>query len=94
MLYEKLRNKNRKDARSDDQCVENLSDFSAEEDELLSFFKNCVVRLQIDELKEKLACSVDIRRRILREPPEPIHKMFGFYFIDPELVLMEILFKT
>lgn len=56
--------------------------------ELMQFFKNCVVDQQKDELKMKMTECVEYRRQILANPPEPIHKMFGFYFVDPELVNM------
>lgn len=54
----------------------------------MQFFKNCVVDQQEDELKMKMTECVEYRRQILANPPEPIHKMFGFYFVDPELVNM------
>lgn len=51
-----------------------------------------MVQQQKDELKIKLSESVDYRRKILADPPEPIYKIFGFYFVDPDLVSMFLFF--
>lgn len=97
-LYEKLRNKARKQVHLPDENG-NGTDRSSEHsggdsnfDELLQFLKNYVVTEQIDDLKAKMAESVNYRRRILANPPEPIYKMFGFYFVDPRLVNIFIFF--
>lgn len=93
-LYENLRNRARKKCRLHDENgngngdgCENLEEES-NFDELMQFFKNCVVAQQKDELKMKLTECVEYCRRILANTPEPIYKMFGFYFVDPELVNM------
>lgn len=90
-LHEKLRNKARKQAQSTD-ANENGSEDPEEEinsDELMQYFKNYVVAdLSIDDFKSKMEVSVNYRRQILVNPPEPIHRLFGFYFVDPRLVNM------
>lgn len=100
-LYDKLRYKNKKNGRNDENdnaidtdrlesadTTENIPFETDDENsaELMQFFKNCVVANDKEELKRKLAESIEFRRQILREPQKPIHEMFGFYFVDPELV--------
>lgn len=69
--------------------IQNASD-ETNGDELLEYFKPCVVQNDREELKQKLADSIEFRRKILSNPPEPIHKIFSFYFVDPELVAISI----
>ena len=57
-----------------------------DENDVLQYLKNCVVHQNKEELKQVLASCVEFRRRILNDPQQPIYKMFGFYFVDPELV--------
>lgn len=89
-LLEKLRNKAKKQNQSNDENDNEQSDPRAatNTDELMQFFKNCLVEQQMDELKAKMAEFVDFRRQILANPPEPICKIFSFYFVDPDLVNM------
>lgn len=56
------------------------------ESDLITFFKNCVVRNEADKLQEKLRTTVETRRQLLLHPPKPIHDIFGFYFVDPQYV--------
>lgn len=97
-LYEKLRNKSR-NVNSDENQNEIVFNTEREResheflidaeaaDELMQFFRNCVVSQNKEEIIEKLKYSVEFRRSILQNPPEPIFKIFGFYFVDPELVI-------
>lgn len=63
-------------------------DSSVNEAQLLQYFRNYVIANGTDDLKETLQSSVEFRRRILRDPPDPIYVMFGFYFCDPNLVIL------
>lgn len=92
-MYENLRNRARK-GRTDGENANVVQDPAEQTnlDELMQFFKNCVVDQQKDELKMKMAESVAHRRIVLANPPEPIYKMFGFYFVDPELVNIFLFF--
>lgn len=59
-----------------------------EVDELdfLLFFKTCVVDRDIEDLKEKLAQSIEIREKLIRKKDTKFHKIFPFYFVEPTLV--------
>lgn len=90
-LFNKLRNDTRKKTYqnviamdTNDETPDSIQQIP--NDELMNFFKYCSVEKNKEELKNKLAESVEYRRPILANPPEPIHKMFGFYFVDSELV--------
>lgn len=100
-LYDKLRYKKKADKNHntddviDDYPVAAHSESSLDEqmkNELMQYFKNCVVDRNKEELKEKLKSCVEFRREILNEPQQPIYKIFGFYFVDPELVKYKINF--
>lgn len=93
-LYDKIRNAKRKflidenqNSGDVDSLETNIIDYTNEESEqLMQYFKNYVVGNDIEEFFEKMSASVNFRRGILINPPEPIHKMFGFYFADPKIV--------
>lgn len=98
-LYDKLRNKARKELTMDenrnfetlygDEENSNTHANPVDDEEkraLLQYFRNCVVEHDKVELKKNMEISVEFRRGILKEPHEPIHKMFSFYFVDPGLV--------
>lgn len=93
-LYEKIRTRNKKinsdeDENHNRESEQTLPDFlinDQDAEELMQFFRNCVVAHNKEELKDKMKSSVAFRRNILKNPPEPMFKIFGFYFVDPELV--------
>lgn len=89
-MYDKLRNSGRKQTHTHGENKSDSPEKASTSDELMQFFKNVVVDQQNDELKTKLAESVNFRRQILANPPEPIYRLFGFYFVDPLLVNMFI----
>lgn len=100
-LYDKLRYRAKKDTKSvnnednldDNVCPSVQNIFSDEEkDELLHYFKYCVVAQNKEELQSKLEMSIEFRRQILQDPPEPIYKLFAFYFVDPNLVIKDLIF--
>lgn len=69
--------------------VNNSNDFNeSDEEELMKFFKNCVVAQDRSILKVKLETSIEFRRKILKNPPAPIKNIFAFYFVDPNLVYL------
>lgn len=57
-----------------------------EEEELIEYFKHCVVRTERDELIAKLRDTVDLRKRLLRDNATNFHESFSFYFADSNLV--------
>lgn len=88
-LLDKLRNKRRKQNRIEELDTEqdSVSTIHCDEElDLVQFFKNCIIRTEIDKLEEKLRTSVEVRRLMLQHPMEPIHKTFPFYFLEPKLV--------
>lgn len=80
-LYDKLRNRSRK--QDSNEQAENRE---LNEQDLLTFFKTCVVKNELNELKDKLTESVAFRRKLLRKEMADIKTMFPFYFADPRLV--------
>lgn len=90
-LYEKLRNKSRKQGK-EDKNIQDVNDNPVNEnissDELMQYFKNCVVAQDRENLMKRLESSVEYRRMILKNPHEHIYKLFPFYFVDPELVII------
>lgn len=82
----------KQDENQNDGCENNMEtcydiDVTSEENkQLIQYFKNYVVGNNRDEFNRKLSESVEFRRNLLISPPEPIHKMFGFYFADPSIV--------
>ncbi|XP_055307057.1 uncharacterized protein LOC129571306 [Sitodiplosis mosellana] len=94
-LYEKLRY-NSKKGDNNQNAIDNAMEIESgnspleqDQDEVLQYLKNCVVHQNKEELKQVLASCVEFRRKILSDPPQPIYKMFGFYFVDPELILFD-----
>lgn len=89
-LFDKLRNNQRKNNQigiQHDAIPEDYVPIDADDEaNLIQYFKNCVIRNEMDDLKEKLCSTVNYRRVLLLNPPEPIHRMFGFYYVSPELV--------
>lgn len=89
-LFDKLRNIQRKNNQipiQHDTIPEEYVPIDADDEaNLIQYFKNCVIRNELNDLKEKLRSTINYRRELLLNPPEPIHKMFGFYFVSPELV--------
>lgn len=61
---------------------------ASDDNDLMQFFKNCLVNQNQAELREKLRNSVEYRRDILKNPKIPIYKQFPFYFVDPSLVIV------
>lgn len=84
-LYNKMRNRNRVNPSNqnndDEPNIENV-----DMEDLIQFFKNCVVHDQKDELKTRMETSVTARRIILADPKTNIHIAFPFYFVDVDLV--------
>lgn len=56
------------------------------EKELVDFLKHCVVAKDKQELKSKLAETVELRRKLLRQNKEEFADFMAFYFEDPEMV--------
>lgn len=55
-------------------------------EQLLEYLKYCVVEKNKPKLKEKLAETVDLRRKMLKQNKEDFKEFMSFYFVDPELV--------
>lgn len=76
IIYHKIKNKKLKSKQP--------TEFS--EDDLKKFLNQCVVSNDRKKLKEKLAESVVLRRRLLKENGDDWNAFFNFYFVDPTLV--------
>lgn len=100
-LFDKLRNmdrnkqvaaktKRKKSANRNNSLNESLNSSEYDENELLSYFKTYVVKNGVDELKEKLLETIEMRRNLLLTNVTQIKAMFPFYFVDASLVNMKI----
>lgn len=85
MIYNRIRNTSK--AKKSANLVQ------PNETELIQFLKQCVVTKNKQELKSKLADSIDLRRKLLRENKEEFAEFMAFYFADPELVRQFHLFS-
>lgn len=55
-------------------------------EELILFFKTCVVRNSMTELKSKLKETVSARRKLISAKETRFPELFPFYFVDCNLV--------
>lgn len=65
----------------------NEKPFSEEEkNEIMMYFKTCVVRNEKTSLIEKLKETVNLRIDIMKNAETNITESFPFYFVEPSLV--------
>lgn len=57
-----------------------------EEEDLIQYFKNCVVINERDDLIKRLKDTVPLRQNIIKVTSQNIHECFSFYYADPTIV--------
>lgn len=87
MLFHKLKN-----AKSTN-ASKNVPSNAETEESLKTFFKYCVVENDRAKLKNKLRGTIELRRKILKEKKEEFIDFLQFYFVDIDLVSLNLKFK-
>lgn len=60
----------------------------SETEEILTFFKTCLVLEEKSALIEKLSQTMNLRCNILNANSRDVREIFPFYFVDPDLVML------
>lgn len=71
---------------SDGAHADPQPDDAIDELAFLLFFKTCIVDRDLNELKQRLEQSIEMRQKLINKKDTEFHKLFPFYFIDPLLV--------
>lgn len=94
-LYNKLKHINRR-KRAGQRPLEDISNDDAEDwtpeekQDLLKFFRHCVVSTHRQQIEQKLRETVEYRRKIIVYSIEEYMEMWEFYFAATDLVSMRV----
>lgn len=77
---------------TDDNAIENTAEDEIDELSYLLYFKTCLVDRDLEILKIKLAQTIEMREVLIKKKDTQFHKVFPFYFIEPSLVSVSIIF--
>lgn len=75
----------------DDIANDDADDWTPEEkQDLLEFFRHCVVSTDRQKIEQKLRETVEYRRKMIVSSIEEFMEMWEFYFAAPDLVSMRV----
>lgn len=73
----------------DDEISDSQPLTEEEINDLMLFFRTCIVRRDKEILKEKLTKTIEYREQQIKKKGVKFFELFPFYFIDVDLVCLE-----
>lgn len=73
------------------QCPVEIIDYTTDEESkrVLSFYKTCVLPADLNDLKEKLKDTIQLRRELIKKKETNFPELFPFYFASSDLILYD-----
>lgn len=95
LKYRQRKVRDQKRAVMDDENMSpsNIDDsvLNIDIEELKEYLDSCVLPRDIRKIEEKMRDTIDLRRGMLESSGNRLPKMFNFYWVDPNLVIFNVL---